>query len=374
MLQSRDKEYHVRRAITAALATLCILGFGGRGLVAGDQPSGDKLPEPALQFATETTRQLTEAEREWRKMAERLATCQKDFRIAEGNDSDGVLRAKAGGLLASAKKLLADRKEMSTNLHRFKAALRKAADNYREVAALYKSHAEKARSEEIKEDYLQLATAYERKATAVVKREQKIGMPSGTEAKAEVIEEGSLFLERLQEALSVGSLSDAERGALAARLKKHGQRCKALAEELRQAVETLLHGSDSPEIRRQSGGAVKTGALNGASWSAPVTIAGVKCVTIIRFEQTGNCSQSTYTLEPNGKERLVGGRRGAFRLDPDGTLTFYQAGLQVGTGTVSFLDKDCWSYRIRENVSDPKMAGTQLTFTRERSPQEGTPD
>ncbi len=356
----------MRRAITAALAALCFLAFGGRGLVAGDQPSGDKLPEPALQFATETTRQLTEAEREWTKMAERLATCQTGFRIAEGTASDGVLRAEAGGLLASAKKLLADRKEMSTNLHRFKAALKKAADNYREVAALYKSHAEKARSEEIKEDYLQLAKAYDRKATAVAERERKIGMPSGTEAKAEVIEEGNLFLERLQEALSVGSLSDAERGALAARLKKHGERCKALAEELRQAVESLLQGSDSPEIRRQSSSVVKTDALNGASWSAPVTVAGVKCVTVIRFEQTGNCSQSTYILEPNGKGRLVGGGRGAFRLDPNGTLTFYQAGLQVETGTVSFLGKDQWSYRIHENVLDPTLAGKLLTFTRER--------
>lgn len=356
----------MRRAIAAALAAVSILALGGRNLFAGDDTSGDKLPEPALQFAKETTRHLTEAEREWTKMAERLAKCQADFAVADRTDSDGLLRDEVGRLLASARKLLADRKEMSRNLHRFKATLKKAADNYREVAALYKSHAEKARSEEIKEDYLQLAKAYERKATAVAERERKIGIPSGTEAKAEVIEEGNLFLERLQEALSVGSLSDAERGALAARLKKHGERCKALAEELRQAVEALLQGSDSPEIRRQSGGAVKTDALNGASWSAPVTVADVKCVTVIRFEQTGNCSQSTYTLEPSGKRRLVGGGRGAFRLDPDGTLTFYQAGLQVETGTVSFLGKDQWSYRIRENVLDSKLAKTQFTFTRER--------
>jgi hypothetical protein len=356
---------NVRRAIPAALAALCVLAFGGRGLVAGDEPPADKLPEPALQFAKETTRQRTDAEREWTKMVERLATCRTDFRLAEEAASDGVLHAEAGELLASAKKLLADRKEMSTNLHRFKATLKKEADNYREVAALYKSHAEKARSEEIREDYLQLAKAYERKATDVAERERKIGMPAGTEAKAEVIEEGNLFLERLQDALSVGSLGEAERRALAARLNKHGVRCQALAEELRQAVETLLQGSDSPETRRKSG-AVKSDILNGAAWSAPVTVSGVKCVTIIRFEQSGNCSQSTYVMEPNGKERLVGGGRGAFRLDPDGTLTFYQAGLQVETGTVSFLGKDQWSYRIHENVLDPTLAGKLLTFTRER--------
>lgn len=356
----------MRLAIPAALAALCVLAFGGRGLVAGDQPSGDKLPEPALQFATETTRQLTEAEREWTKMAERLAMYQTDVGIGAGTASDGILRAEAGGLLASAKKLLAERKEMSTNLNRFKAALRKAADNYREVAALYKSHAEKARSEEIRADYLQLAKAYERKATAAAARSQKVVLPSGIDGKAEVIEEGNLFLERLQEALSVGSLSDADRGALAARLKKHGERCKALAEELRQAVETFLQGSETPEVRRQSDTLVRTDPLKGASWSAQVTVAGVKCVTVIRFEESGNCSQATCILEPNGKGRLVGGGRGAFRLDPDGTLTFYQAGLQVETGTVSFLGKDQWSYRIRENVLDPTLAGKQLTFARER--------
>jgi hypothetical protein len=356
----------VQRTIAAALAAVCILAFGGRGLFAGDDTSGDKLPEPALQFAKETTRQLTEAERDWTKMAERLATCQTDFTVADKTDSDGLLRAEAGRLLASAKKLLADRKLMSANLDRFQDALKKAAVNYREVAALYKSHAGKARSEEVKEDYLQLARAYERKATAAAGRSQKIGIPSGTEAKAEVIEEGNLFLERLQEALSVGPMNEMERGAIAARLKKHGERCKALAEELRRAVETLLQSSDSPEIRQQAGGAVKTdGSLDGASWSAPVTVAGLKCVTVIRFDKGGTCSQFTYVLGPNGKGRLVGGGNGSFRLDAGGTLSFSQSGMRVETGTVTFLGKDQWSYRILENVLEPKLAGTQLAFTRE---------
>lgn len=356
----------MRRAIAAALAAVSILALGGRNLFAGDDTSGDKLPEPALQFAKEATRHLTEAEREWVKMAERLAKCQADFTVADRTDSDGLLRDEASRLLASAKKLLADRKQMSTNLDRFKDALKKAAVNYREVAALYKSHAGKTRSEEVKEDYLQLAKAYERKATAAAERGQKVVMPSGTDAKAEVIEEGNLFLERLQEALSVGPMNETERSAVAARLKKHGVRCKALAEELRRAVETLLQSSDSPEIRQQAGGAVKTdGSLDGASWSAPVTVAGVKCVTVIRFEKAGTCSQSTYVLGPNGKGRLVGGGNGSFRLDAGGTLSFYQAGMRVETGTISFLGKDQWSYRILENILESKLAGTRLTFTRE---------
>lgn len=358
----------MRRAIAAALAAACILALGGRDLFAGDDTSGDKLPEPALQFAKEATRHLTEAEREWAKMAERLAKCQADFTVADRTDSDGLLRDEAGRLLASAKKLLADRKQTSTNLDRFKDALNKAADHYREVAALYKSHAEKARSGEVKEDYQQLAKAYERKATAAAERGQKISMPAGTETKAEVIDEGNLFLERLLEALTVGPMNQAERGAIAARLKKHGERCKALTEELRRAVETLLQSSDSPEIRRPAVAAAKTvGSLDGASWSAPVTVAGVKCVTVIRFDKGGTCSQSTYALGPNGKRQLVGSGSGSYRLDSDsgGTLSFYQAGMRVETGTATFLGKDQWSYRILDNVLESKLAGKQLAFTRE---------
>lgn len=356
----------MRRAIAVALAAVCVLAFGGRELVAGDDPDGDKLPEPALQFAKETTRQLTEAEREWTKMVERLAKCQADFAVADRTDSDGVLRAEAGRLLASAKKLLTDRKQMSTDLDRFQVALKKGAENYREVAALYKSHAEKTRSGEVKEDYQQLAKTYERKATAAAERGQKIGMPSGTETRAEVIDEGNLFLERLLEALTVGPMDQAERGAIAARLKKHGERCKALAEELCRAVETLLKSSDSPEIRRPADAAAKTvGSLDGASWSAPVTVAGVKCMTVIRFDKGGTCSQSTYAVGPNEKRQLVGFGSGSYRLDTGGTLSFYQAGMQVETGTATFLGKDQWSYRILDNVLESKLAGQQLVFTRE---------
>ncbi|MBX7104253.1 MAG: hypothetical protein K1X57_09230 [Gemmataceae bacterium] len=356
----------MRRAIAAALAAVCVLTLGGREIFAGDDLPGDKLPEPALQFAKEATRHLTEAEREWTKMAERLAKCQADFAVADRTDSDGFLRDEAGRLLTSAKKLLADRKQMSTDLDRFQVALNKAAENYREVAALYKSHADKAKSGEVKEDYRELAKAYERKATAAAERGRKIGMPSGTETKADVIDEGNLFLERLLEALTVGPMTQAERGAIAARLRKHGERCKALAEELRRSAETLLQDSDSPEFRRPAGASAKTvGSLDGASWSAPVTVAGAKCVTVIRFDKGGTCSQSTYAVGPNGKRQLVGFGSGSYRMDAGGTLSFYQAGMQVETGTATFLGKDQWSYRILNNVLESKLAGQQLLFTRE---------
>jgi hypothetical protein len=372
----------VRRVTVAALAASCFLALGARGLSAGEQSGGDKLPEPALQFAKETTLRLTETEREWAKVAERLDKCQADFAIADRSYSDSSLRDEAGRLLAAAKKLLADQKQMEMNVDRLRDALKKASANYREVAALYKAYATKARSEDAREDYLQLAKAYERKAAAAAERGQKVAMPSGVGAKAEAIEEGNLFLERLVEALGIGPVSDAEREVFAGRLKKHAERCKALAEELRSGVAKLLQDSETPEIRQklddgaqrkalasspQDGAEAKKvlGLLTGASWSSPVTIAGVRCVTVVHFSQTGTCSQSTYRLGPKGKGSLVATTSGLFDVDASGVLRFYQAGILVEGGKVSFLGKDQWSYEILDNLFAPGIAGTRLTFTRE---------
>ncbi len=367
----------MRCATVAAVAASFLLAFGSQGLAAGDQASGDKLPEPALQFAKETTLRLTETEREWVKLAERLAKCQADFTGADRTDSDASLRDEASRLLASAKKLLADQKQMGTDLERFKDALKKAAAHYREVAVLYKAHAAAAQSAEVKEDYHQLAKAYERKAASVAERGQKAAMPPGAGAKAEVIEEGNLFLERLVEALAIGPVSDAERSVFTGRLKKHGERCQALAEELRRGVEKLLLDSDTPEIRQKINGVAKAKgpdgseakkelrSLTGASWCSPVTITGVRCVTVLRFSQAGTCSQSTYILGPKGKGSLVAVASGTFDMDAGGVLRFYQAGTLVEVGKVTFLGKNQWSYEIHDNLFAPGVAGTRLTFTRE---------
>ena len=371
----------MRRVAVAALAASCFLALGSRELSAGDQ-AGDKLPEPAVQFAKETTLRLTEAEREWAKMAERLDKCQADFTVADRSHTDGSLRDEAGRLLAAAKKLLADQKQLETNLDRLKEALKKASAHYREVAALYKAYAAKARSEDAKEDYLQLAKAYERKAAAAAERGQKVAMPSGTGAKAQAVEEGNLFLERLVEALGIGPVSDAEREVFTGRLRKHGERCKALAEELRTGIEKILQDSDAPEVRQKLDGGAKTkalaaspqdgaaakrvlGLLAGASWSSPVTIAGVRCVTVVRFSQAGTCSQSTYLLGPKGRGALVATASGLFDVDAHGVLRFYQAGTLVEAGKVSFLGKDQWSYEILDNLIVPGIAGARLAFARE---------
>lgn len=282
---------YVRRVAVAVLAASCLVALGSQGLSAGDEAGGDKLPEPALQFAKETTLRLTEAERDWAKVAERLDKCQADFMVADRSYSDSSLRDEAGRLLAAAKKLLADQKQMETSLDSFKDALKKASAHYREVASLYKAYAAKAQSKDVREDYEQLARAYERKAKAAAERVEKIAMPSGAGAKKEGIEEGNLFLERLVEALGIGPVSDAEREVFVGRLKKHGERCKALAEELRSGIENLLMDSDMPEIKQKLGGAAKVKGkepssqdasrgtkvlelLSAASWSSPVTIDG----------------------------------------------------------------------------------------------------
>jgi hypothetical protein len=366
----------------AALAASCLLAVGGRVLSARDQAPGDKLPEPAIQFARETSLRLTETERDWVKVAVRLSMCQAEFSVAGRSDSDASLRDEAGRLLASAKKLLADQKQMGADLDRFKDTLNKASAHYQEVAALYKAHASKARSEEVKEDYLQLAKAYERKAATAAERGRKAVMPPGAAANAEPVGEGNLFLERLVEALAIGSVSDTEREVFAGRLKKHGERCKALAEELRRGVEKLLLDSDTPEIRRQLDGAAKVkspaprapegfetkrepGSLGGASWSSPVTVGGARCVTVIRFDLAGTCSQTTYLLGANGKGEPVATASGTFDLDAGGILSFYQGGALVEKGLVTFRGKNQWSYEVLVNLLAPGIAGTRLTFTRE---------
>jgi hypothetical protein len=167
-----------------------------------------------------------------------------------------------------------------------------------------------------------------------------------------------------------------------ARLKKHGERCKALAEELHSGIEKLLLDSDTPEIRQKLGGSAKAkgkepspqdasggkkvlGLLCGASWSSPVTIDGVPCVTVVRFSRAGTCSQSTYVLGPNGKRSLVAIAGGTFDVDADGILHFYQAGTLVEVGKVSFLGNNQWSYEILDRLLAPGIAGTRLTFSRE---------
>jgi hypothetical protein len=355
---------------------------------ANEDGSGERLAEPALRFAKDASFRVAEMEREWLKLAEGLTKRQADFAVADGGHSDSSLRDEATRLLGSAKKLLADSKRVGSDLERFKDTLTKSATHYREVAVLCKAQAGKARAREVKDDYLELAKVYEAKAQSAGDRAKKLSIPSAVKDKAEVIEEGNVFLERLVDALAIGPVADADRGLLAGRLRKHGERCKALMEELSRAIVKLLEDAETAEVREKIAAARKdrssplsavTGqdeprpkkalpALAGASWSTPITIEGEKYVQVMRFNSDGTCVQAVYRSGQKGRGALIGAGSATYKLDSEGILEFYQAGFLIETGLVTMLGKDQWSYEIIANIASPKLAGTRLTFTREARP------
>jgi hypothetical protein len=360
------------------------------GPAAADQKdSPDKLPEPALRFAKEASLRVAESEREWVKVAEGLAKNQSDFTVKDGSES--LLREQASRLLDSAKKLLGDQKRLGSDIERFKDTLRKAAGHYGEVAVVCKAQAAEARAAEIKEDYLALAKVYEVKARSAGERAKALSIPAGTKAKAELIEEGNLFVERFVEALSIGPVGNSDRDLFAGRLKKHGERCKALSRELTQAIEALLEEAEAPEVRKTIGEKRKDestshqlmatstgsansrpkkdlGALVGVSWSSPLTIQGVQCVQVLRFSADGICLQSVYRMGPKGRGPLIGSIRVGYRVDDDGILDVYQAGMVIEQGKITLSGKDEWSYEIGSSLATPQLAGTKVTFTRDAQP------
>src|SRR5581483_6033249 len=149
-------------------------------------------------------------------------------------------------LITAAKNLLEDEKRIGPDTERFRDALKKAASHYRAVSALYKSHAEKAKSGEVRDDYHQLVKVYESKAEAAMDRARKLSAPTGLKPAREVIDEGNVFIERLLEAISVGPVSEADCQAFALRLKKHGERCQALSSQLSLAIEKILGTGTEP--------------------------------------------------------------------------------------------------------------------------------
>jgi hypothetical protein len=375
--------------MVAALTASCLLALPPEASSADQKDGPERLPEPAFRFAKEASLRVTESEREWVKVAEGLAKFQADFTVKDGSESS--LREQASRLLDAARKFLGDQKRMGSDLESFKDTLRKAAGHYREVAVVCKAQAAEARAAEIKEDYLALAKVYEVKARVAGEREKALSIPAGTKAKAELIEEGNLFVERFVEALSIGPVGDSDRDLFAGRLRKHGERCKALSHELTQAIEALLEEAEAPEVRKKAAEkrkdestarelvAASTGnakspakkdlsALVGVSWSSPLTIQGVRCVQVIRFEKDGTCLQSVYRMGPKGRGSLIGSIRVGYRVDGDGILDVYQAGMMIERGEITFSGKDEWSYEIRSSLATPQLAGTKTTFTREARP------
>jgi len=374
----------VRRTMTvAAIAASCLV-LAGLGMAAADEPGPEgKLPEPALRFAKDASLRVTEMERDWQKLADGLAKDRPDFARPERKHTESSLREEATRLLASAKKLLDERKRIAPELERFKDALKKSASHYREVAALYKFHAEKAKSGEVKDDYHQLAKVYELKAEAAANRAGKLTSPEGTKAAADVIEEGNLFIERLLETLAVGPIAQPDCDVFAGRLRKHGQRCQALSLELSGVVEKVLGrpvaiqrtmaGTSTTELvadfpHSDAGKSAKeppaARTILGASWSSPVTVRGTEYRQVLRFNADGTCTQSVYRTAPTGLGALLGSRTYTYKLDPWGSLSVYAAGELIEWGKVTVVTKDRFDYDIVVNVFDPGRSASRITFVR----------
>ena len=373
--------------MVAALAAIWLLAQSAGPAAADESSSAEKLPEPALRLAKDASLRVTETEREWLKLAQGLTKNQADFSVTDGSTSS--LREQASRLVGAAKKLLEDQKRLGSDLERFKDTLRKAAGHYADVAVLCKTQAAQVRAEEIKDDYLALARVYEAKARAAGDRAKTLSIPADLKAKVEVIQEGNLFLDRFVDALPIGPERDSD---FAGRLTKHGERCKVLARELSETIEKFLEEAEATEVRQSLGGKRQeehasqkgqerpgtTGKkalpkkdlsfLIGQSWTSPVTIRGVECVQVIRFDANGNCIQTAYRMGPKGRGSRIGSVRVRYEVDSEGMLNVYQGGLMIERGEVTVLGKDEWTYEILTSLATPQLAGTKLTFSRDTQP------
>lgn len=371
----------------AGILVCYLVFFGLDGRAADERELSDKLPEPALQFAKEAGLRLLEQERAFLKLSEEIKSNQVYFNIAVGGQSDSSLRTQAERLLSSAKKLLSDYKQIGTDLERFKDSLKRAASNYRELAGLYRGHAAKAQAAEVKDDYLQLARVYEAKATSAEERSKKLSVPAKLAPAASVIEEGNVFVDRLLELLSIGPVSETDRGIFAGRLKKHGERCQALVEDSLQALEKALDGAEAAGGKRKSasfaspttkgtnlksssgehgtqGGRSEQAPLFNTSWSTPVTIKGQQCLHVIRLNVDGTFEQSLYLSGPKGAGKLLASGRGTFEVDIPEILSFFQGTKLIERGRILSVGRDEWVYEILENPSAPEATGRRITFKR----------
>jgi hypothetical protein len=373
----------VRRTITIAAVVLgCLPGFTG-GLSA-DDTAQDKLPEPALRFAKDASLRVTEMEREWQTLSEALRKGRPALVPPVRRHTDASLREEAAKVLAAAKKLLHDEGRMPSTIEQFRDALKKSAVHFREVAALYKEHAESAKTQEVKNDYRDLAKVYEAKALAATERAEKL--PVGVTAKrtSEVVTEGNLFIERFLESLSVGPVTDSERDLFLGRLRRHGERCQALSDELLRVVELLLKGGTASETKHSFsvGGRYSTDSTTpgsfcsgssqgdprsivGETWSSSVTVRGIDCRQRILLRPDGTCTQSIYRAEPNGPDPPLSRRSYTYKLDPFGSLSVFSGGKLLETGKVTVNGEESWVYDIVENVADPSRSAKRITFVRD---------
>lgn len=382
------------RQASAQETDACQVGVEWQAKSLDEENPGDSLPEPAYHFAKKASLRVTELERGWVELADGFSKLRADFTISATNTKESSLREGASRVRSAGQKLLAGFKQMGQDLERFKDCVTKAGTCYRNVAAVYKENAAEARSDLIREDYLQLAKVYEARAQAATERIQKLALPDGYKAVAELIEEGNVFLERFEEALSIGPVAAKERALLAERLCTHGDRCMGFMLQLSSIIEEILEGAETPGFRQKPGGerpapvqpvAVQTTAckelsyakrtverlrnkgadLLAGAWSTSRSVQGGQCRQIISLNADGTCTQLVYSPRPSRAGALIASGNATFELDGAGVLTFFQGGFPVERGTVTFLGKDRWVYTILENVTAPQLVGMRLTFARE---------
>jgi hypothetical protein len=298
--------------------------------------------------------------------------------------TDASLQEEADKVLSAAKRLLEVESGIPAQIEKYRDALKKSAAHYGEVAALYMAHGDNAKTPEVRDDYHELAKVYESKALAALERAGTLSVSITTRPTREVVAEGNLFIERLREALAVGPVADSERELLLGRLRKHGERCQALSDELLRVVDLLLKGAATSEPKRPLSASERFGidsttsqgfsfgssrsdarSIVGATWTSRVTVRGVECWQRIRLSTDGTCIQSIYLTERERDFSLLSRRSYTYKLDSLGNLTIFSGGKLLETGNVTVKGEESFVYDITRNVAEPSLLGKRITFVRD---------
>jgi hypothetical protein len=410
LLQS-EEGLSERRPVVRRITVLVLLVVGPFPFLsqAVADESSEKLTEHALDSAKRANIMLSEIEQGWCKVAEGLI---KD-RAVLTMDGSGSTRNQASRQLGSAKKVVSDYKRLVSDLKQYEDALKEVASRYREMAAIYKVQASETRSEEIKEGYVQLSTVYERKAQSAIERAKRLTLPAESKSIVSLVEEGNLFFERFVEALSIDPMDERDRMLFTGRLKKHGERSQALAEQVLAAIDRFLEGSGTANVRhafdehrtvgsvppflnkppsnRHSAGGPKAltsdvgidffsdqppspRLLLEGSWTCQRTIRNIECLQIISINRDGTCSHS---LDIPGVKEPIRPRpqdKWTLKLDPVvHCLCFYWGGRLMERGRFMFHGPDVWTYEVFESYIDSNAANTTLTFTRVKQKEKFRP-
>lgn len=354
------------------------------GSVSADDITIEKLPEPAIRFAKDASLRVADIERELQTLSDSLRTQRPELLPRGLRHTDSSLQKEANKVLSAAKSLLEVESGIASQIERYRSALKSSAANYREVAVLYRAHGDDAKTKEVKDDYHELSKVYEAKALAVSGRADKLPMTVTANLAREVVTEGNLFIERLLESLSVGPVTDSERELLLGRLRKHGERCQSLTDELLRVIDPLFKGratsepmrplsmsegqsSDSTTFRGFLSGSSQSDARSivGVTWTSRVKVRGIECQQRIQLRPGGSCTQLIYLARTSGLGPLLSRRTYTYELDQLGNLFVFSGGKLLETGKVTVNGEESWVYEIATNVADPSLSGKRITFFRD---------